>query len=142
MQGGQLIAYGVPLSLYNNPESISVARLLGEINVIPAVVESGNTVRTDFGVNLTKNSGELKFGDSGTLIVRPEAIAIVENSTPNATIIDSLFHGHDSLISVRMDCGLVIKLREPAHITRTPGARCSVSVTRPGMFLPQARINP
>ena len=142
MQGGQLIAFGVPLALYNNPESISVARLLGEINVIPAVVESNNSVRTDFGVSLTKDSGELNPGDSGTLIVRPEAIAIVENSTPNATIIDSLFHGHDSLISVRTDSGLVIKLREPTHITRTPGARCSVNVTRPGIFLPQARINP
>ena len=142
MQGGHIIAYGIPLTLYNNPESIAVAQLLGEINVIPAVVESGNTVRTDFGVNLTKNSGELKFGDSGTLIVRPEAIFIEENQSPNATIIDSLFHGHDSLISVRMDSGLVIKLREPTHITRTPGARCSVGVTRPGMFLPQARINP
>jgi iron(III) transport system ATP-binding protein len=142
MQGGQLIAYGVPLSLYNNPESVAVAQLLGEINVIPAVVEAGNSVRTDFGVNLTKNTGELNPGVSGTLIVRPEAIAIDENQTPNATIIDSLFHGHDSLISVRMDSGLVIKLREPTHITRTPGARCCVNVTRHGIFLPQVRINP
>jgi iron(III) transport system ATP-binding protein len=136
MEGGRLIAYGDPLSLYNNPESIAVAQLLGEINVIPAVVESGNSVRTDFGVNLTQDSGELNPRESGLLIVRPEAIAIEEGSTPNATIIDSLFHGHDSLISVRMDSGLIVKLREPTRITRTPGARCSVSVTRPGIFLP------
>ncbi len=142
MQCGHIIAYGVPLTLYNNPKSIAVAQLLGEINVIPAVVESDNTVRTDFGVNLTKNSGELNPGESGTFILRPEAIFIEENQSPNATIIDSLFHGHDSLISVRMDSGIVIKLREPTHVTRTPGARCSVSATRPGMFLPQARINP
>jgi len=142
MQGGRLIGYGVPLSLYNNPKSIAVAQLLGEINVIPAVVETGNSVRTDFGVSLNQDSGELKPGESGTLIVRPEALAIDESQTPNATIIDSLFHGHDSLISVRMDSGLVVKLREPTHITRTPGARCSVNLTRPGIFLQQNRINP
>lgn len=136
MQGGQLIAYGVPLSLYHNPESIAVAQLLGETNVIPAVVETGDSVRTDFGLNLTQDSGGLNPGTSGTLIVRPEDIAIDENNTPNANIIDSLFHGHDSMISVRMDSGLVVKLREPTHITRAPGARCSVSVKRPGIFLP------
>lgn len=135
MQGGKLIAYGEPLSLYNNPQSIAVAQLLGEINVIPAVVEANHNVRTDFGVSVTQGSGELTPGESGALIVRPEAIAIGEQLTPNATIVDSLFHGHDSLISVRMDSGLVVKLREPTHITRTPGTRCSVTVTRPGTFL-------
>jgi iron(III) transport system ATP-binding protein len=135
MHGGKLIAYGEPLSLYNNPQSIAVAQLLGEINVIPAVVEANHNVRTDFGVSATQGSGELTPGESGALIVRPEAIAIGEELTPNATIVDSLFHGHDSLISVRMDSGLVIKLREPTHVTRTPGTRCSVTVTRPGTFL-------
>jgi iron(III) transport system ATP-binding protein len=135
MHGGKLIAYGEPLSLYNNPQSIAVAQLLGEINVIPAVVEANHNVRTDFGVSANQGSGELTPGESGALIVRPEAIAIGEELTPNATIVDSLFHGHDSLISVRMDSGLVIKLREPTHVTRTPGTRCSVTVTRPGTFL-------
>jgi len=135
MQGGKLIAFGTPLSLYNAPKSIAVAQLLGEINVIPAVVEADHSVRTDFGVSTTQDSGDLNPGESGVLIVRPEAIIIDEHSTPNATIVDSLFHGHDSLISVRMDSGLVVKLREPTQITRTPGDRCAVSVTRLGTFL-------
>ena len=135
MQGGKLIAFGTPLSLYKSPKSIAVAQLLGEINVIPAVVEADHSVRTDFGVSATQDSGELKAGEAGALIVRPEAIVIDEHSTPNATIVDSLFHGHDSLISVRMDSGLVVKLREPTQIFRVPGERCSVSVTRPGTFL-------
>ena len=135
MQGGKLIAFGTPLSLYKSPKSIAVAQLLGEINVIPAVVEADHSVRTDFGASATQDSGELKAGESGALIVRPEAIVIDEHSTPNATIVDSLFHGHDSLISVRMDSGLVVKLREPTQIFRVPGERCSVSVTRPGTFL-------
>jgi iron(III) transport system ATP-binding protein len=135
MQGGKLIAFGTPHSLYNTPKSIAVAQLLGEINVIPAVVEADRNVRTDFGVSTTQDSRELNAGELGALIVRPEAIVIDEHSTPNATIVDSLFHGHDSLISVRMDSGLVVKLREPTQINRAPGDRCSVSVTRPGTFL-------
>lgn len=135
MQGGKLIAFGSPISLYNTPQSIAVAQLLGEINVIPAIVETAHNVRTDFGVSVTQYPGELNPGELGALIVRPEAIAIDDHLTPNATIVDSLFHGHDSLISVRMDSGLVVKLREPTQITRSLGERCSVSVTRPGTFL-------
>lgn len=135
MQGGSLIAFGTPLSLYNSPQSIVIAQLLGEINVIPAVVEEDQRVRTDFGVTTAQDSNEMTPGESGALIVRPESMVISEDSTPNATIVDSLFHGHDSLISVRMDSGLVVKLREPTRVTRATGERCSVSVSRPGTFL-------
>ncbi len=135
MQNGKLIAFGTPHTLYNSPTSREVAQLLGEINEIPAIFETDRSVRTEFGVTTTINSEDLTPGEQGTLILRPEALVIDETASANGTIIDSLFHGHDSLISVRMDSGLVVKLREPTQTTRTPGTQCWVTLTRPGTFL-------
>jgi iron(III) transport system ATP-binding protein len=135
MQDGKLIAFGTPHALYNSPKSQSVAQLLGEINVIPAVVQTDRSVRTEFGLTDSVNSDQLTPGEQGTLIVRPEALVIDNNSVPNATIVDSLFHGHDSLISVRMTSGLVLKLRESTDQSRFPGTQCSVIMTKPGTFL-------
>ncbi len=135
MQAGKLIAFGTPHSLYNAPRSIAVAQLLGEINVIPARVEADGRVRTEFGTTDSANPDQLIPGEQGTLIVRPEAFVIDNTLIPNATIIDLLFHGHDSLISVRMDSGLVVKLREPTEVSRFPRTPCAVVVTKPGTFL-------
>jgi iron(III) transport system ATP-binding protein len=135
LQNGKLIAFGTPHSLYNTPKSKEAAQLLGEINTIPAISETNQSVRTEFGVSAVTNSDQLTPRELGTLILRPEAFVIDINSNPNSTLIDSLFHGHDSLISVRMDSGLVIKLREPTHTSRIPGTRCAITVTRPGTFL-------
>lgn len=136
MQDGKLIAFGAPHALYNTPQSITVAQLLGEINVIPARVETDGSVRTEFGFADSADSDQLTPGEQGSLIVRPEALVIDNNSIPNANIIDSLFHGHDSLVSVRMTSGLVVKKsREPTNESRFPGTQCSVIMIKPGTFL-------
>ncbi len=135
IQSGKLIAFGTPHTLYNSPQSREVAQLLGEINEIPAIVETNRRVHTEFGLSATMNFDELLPGEQGTLILRPEALVIDETASANGTIIDSLFHGHDSLISVRMESGLVVKLRERSETTRAPGTQCCVAVTRPGTFL-------
>lgn len=135
MQAGNLIAFGTPLALYNTPKSIAVAQLLGEINVIPARVETHKNVETEFGLADCTNSDQLIPGDQGFLLLRPEALVIDNNAIANGTIIDALFHGHDSLLSVQMTSGLVVKLREPTSQARFPGTQCAVTLTQPGIFL-------
>lgn len=135
IKSGKLIAFGTPHALYNSSPSREVAKLLSDINEIPAIVESNRRVHTEFGLSATMNSDELLPGEQGTLILLPEVLVIDETASANGTIIDSLFHGHDSLISVRMESGLVVKLRERSEKTRVPGTQCSVAVTRPGTFL-------
>jgi len=135
LQDGKLIAFGTPYALYHTPESIAVAQLLGEINLIPATVQTDRSVHSEFGETKTSSLERLVPGERGTLIMRPEAFVIENNVTPNATFIDSLFHGHDSLISVRMHSGQVIKLREQTHTTRVPGTLCAVTATQPGIFI-------
>ena len=48
MEGGRVIQSGIPADCYQFPVSVAAARLLGEVNVIPIVVEGGIT-RTPWG---------------------------------------------------------------------------------------------
>jgi iron(III) transport system ATP-binding protein len=48
MENGRVIQYGTPGDCYQDPVSVAAARLLGEVNVIPATVEGG-IARTPWG---------------------------------------------------------------------------------------------
>ena len=82
LQDGKLIAFGTPHALYHTPEPVAVPRLLSEINVIPATVQTHHSVHTEFGETSATSLDRLVPGEQGTLIMRPEALVIENNVTP------------------------------------------------------------
>jgi iron(III) transport system ATP-binding protein len=135
MQDGRLIAFGTPHELYEKPASKDVASSLGEVNAIPATVESEHSVNTELGTFAARIMGDAVLGQHGIVLVRPEALTIEETDSPNAKITGSVFHGHDSTVTVSTNSGMVLKVRESQQHDRVPGTLCAVKVLREGIFL-------
>lgn len=141
MSSGQLLDFGDPYDLYNSPTSLQAAELLGIINVLPATLDSHDVAVTEFGpTELTHPVIDTK-GRSGTLLLRPEAFAIDALSSANATIVESTFHGHDSVLTLQTDGGLTLHARVNSVENLTSKDRCHVSITRQGVFLPEKRTS-
>jgi iron(III) transport system ATP-binding protein len=71
MAEGRVLQCGTPQQCYLRPGSIAAARLLGETNLLPAIV-SGGIARTDFGV---VDAPGLADGPA-TVMVRPEGFRL------------------------------------------------------------------
>ncbi|MEE2527088.1 ABC transporter ATP-binding protein [Hyphobacterium sp. HN65] len=83
MEDGKIVQTGAPLDVYMRPASLTCARLLGDLNVLPARVKSG-AIATPFG---PIPSG--KFADDTTVyvLVRPEAL--VQNGEGAECVVQS-----------------------------------------------------
>lgn len=73
MKHGQLIQIGTPEELYHEPQSLYVATLLGECNLIQGEVMNSITVKTPLGIFTTKPH---KFSGQVSLLVRPKAFLL------------------------------------------------------------------
>jgi iron(III) transport system ATP-binding protein len=85
MEDGKIIQHGDPATVYARPNSLTSARLLGDINLINVIAQSGS-FETPFGpVSAAGYSDKA----SARLLVRPEAIS--ESATGPVFAADSVF---------------------------------------------------
>ena len=94
MEAGRVIQSGTPVDCYQDPVSVAVARLLGEVNVIPVTVEGG-VARTPWGplAATTLENGPAQ------LLLRPHDLALAAEGTP-ARVIGRGFAGAFSQVEV------------------------------------------
>lgn len=118
MNNGVLVQVDTPDRIYEQPNSVYVADFIGDVNLITGRVGSmGETVSLDWadGQALTGQAGNaLTVGQSATLVIRPEKIAIArdEPDTGNRVrgkIMDIGYLGNLSTYHVELPQGPVIK---------------------------------
>jgi len=85
MEDGKIIQHGDPASVYARPNSLTSARLLGDINLIDVTAKSG-LFDTPFG---PISASGFPDNTSALLLVRPEAIS--ESAAGPAFTADSIF---------------------------------------------------
>ncbi|MBD0414397.1 ABC transporter ATP-binding protein [Oryzicola mucosus] len=110
MYGGKAEQVGTPFEIYNKPTTRFVANFVGTLNVLKGTVvdpASGQVKVGDNTVNLDRDLGARKAGDSVSLALRPEAVSLGRNdlreTSVAATISDVHFLG--SVIRVRAKVG-------------------------------------
>ena len=95
-----------PFEIYTTPRDARVARLVGQANLISAVVTRGRAISP--------------LGDIPTpgmpdgpceMLVRPESIEIVADASGSALVVDVEFFGHDQLIRCRLAEGAELSVR-------------------------------
>jgi iron(III) transport system ATP-binding protein len=95
-----------PFEIYTAPRDARVARLVGQANLVTAVVTDGRAISA--------------LGDVPTpgmpdgaceLLVRPESIEIVADASGSALVVDVEFFGHDQLIRCRLAGGEELSVR-------------------------------
>jgi putative spermidine/putrescine transport system ATP-binding protein len=122
---------GTPTDLYERPESLFVARFLGESSFFGGTVTDERTVDVG-GRRIVAGRGDSARGDAVTVVVRPERIRILtgesEPAAVNAvpgTIVQEIYLGNARKVEVRLSDDTVAVVRESAgSITNTqPGQR-------------------
>jgi len=111
---------GSPTELYEHPQSIFVARFLGESSLFYGKLEDECIVNA-YGRRIVAAQGESTRGDSVAVVVRPERIRIVTgdaepgvvNAVPG-TVIQEIYLGSSRKVEVSLPDGTVALVRESA----------------------------
>jgi iron(III) transport system ATP-binding protein len=103
LHAGRIVAGADPHHLYGRPSSPEIALAIGTANILTGMC-NGNRATCVLGevALLSATAGE----GSCQLLIRPEQVVITtdaQSDRPAATVTRVRFHGHDSLIDLRLD---------------------------------------
>jgi iron(III) transport system ATP-binding protein len=101
IRDAHIVQSTTPLDLYERPIDTGVAQFVGEANLVTGQL-SEDVVFTDFGSLTVMGNTSASNGDV-TVLIRPEQFALSRTasaSTVDVEILESDFHGHDSVYRV------------------------------------------
>jgi iron(III) transport system ATP-binding protein len=139
MNAGRIEQVGTPEEVYNSPATHWVAGFLGDIDVLPGLIEDGR-----FSCELGDFHTASGLQGEVDVLVRPEAIAIAAGrpatnaATLKAKIVGRTFYGHDQVLDVELPSGTVIRSRRLSWPTWHPGDSVRVWLDGPANVLPRA----
>ncbi|MCL1916500.1 MAG: spermidine/putrescine ABC transporter ATP-binding protein PotA [Desulfovibrionaceae bacterium] len=145
MNEGYIEQIGTPQEIYEEPESLFVARFVGEINILEGIIlealENNSYLAKVEGVDfILRTRREFYVGDKARVLLRPEDLKVFhiheEDSSAgphlNGRINDSVYKGATVDISITLDSGTQILAAEffnedDADISYNKGERVTVS---------------
>ena len=128
MSNGRLEQLGSPREVYRHPSSAFVARFVGSMNQLPAVVNGNHSV-TVAGHTVVVPQTTQSDGTSVRLLVRPEDLHLSSEGGLAGTVTSCTFQGASTVLGVRLD---VVDALVSVHVAGvadlTPGERVEVSI--------------
>jgi len=108
---GRLVRVGTPTEVYRDPQSLWVAKFIGEVNAFPGRCTDGAFVFGDNRWRLDTAPGDQ---EEAVLIVRPEAVGVAteaeavpsHHNTVKAKVVNSAFLGSVCRVEVSYGAGL------------------------------------
>jgi len=128
MRDGRLVQMATPAELYGNPADLAVARFVGEAVELPAQWNGTDSVDTPLGPVAVR--GTPNFGAGAIVaVLRPEQLVVIDPYSIDdahargglGTVSSVSYHGHDSLLHVRLAMGVEIAVRVPGESMAVPG---------------------
>jgi ABC-type Fe3+/spermidine/putrescine transport system ATPase subunit len=101
IRDAHIVQSATPLDLYELPVDTGVAQFVGDANLVVGEMKDSAVV-TDFGSLPVMRNSRATNGKV-TVLIRPEQFALSRTagaSTVGVTIVESDFHGHDSVYRV------------------------------------------
>ena len=141
LEGGVIVQMDTPTEIYQNPDSVFVARFVGETNLLSGTItRAGNgelDVETPAGMlhlPLTRCAVSPVTGARVAVSLRPEGIALVPQQTAGAnlwraTVVESTYLGE--IVQVVCDAtGVRLRLTvlNPAGVPPAPGEECMLAL--------------
>ncbi|MGH3647495.1 MAG: ABC transporter ATP-binding protein, partial [Micromonosporaceae bacterium] len=113
MRDGRILQTGPPAEVYAAPVDTWTAQFVGEAVLLPGTV-TGQRVHTVLG-ELEVRPGAPSGGEVQVMI-RPEQFELLDGPAAGsalapATVVSQAFHGHDALLTLRLDDGTVVTAR-------------------------------
>jgi iron(III) transport system ATP-binding protein len=137
LSGGRMLASAPPRELYAAPPNEQTANQLGEVNLLPASF-SDEVAQCALGAVSVPGAPPATHG---TLVVRPEQLAVYEKQTAAAVpahVIQFEYYGHDCLARLRLDNadGTSLAARLAGQRRLRPGQPVWVKAEGPAFALP------
>ncbi|PCJ36583.1 MAG: iron ABC transporter ATP-binding protein [Cellvibrionales bacterium] len=102
---GDLAQYDTPLSVYRAPSSKVVAAFVGLGSFIQGKVLADNKLQTAVGTACYTEQSTASIGTGLQVLIRPENIQVNNESAVRATVVERLFRGEDSLLTLELEGG-------------------------------------
>ncbi len=139
---GRIGQTGTPQELYEHPVDPAMAEFLGDANLINGSVE-GAVASTPLGtLPLRPGSARVARATSAVVMVRPEQIEIGPGGGGHglaARVLESQFHGHDTVMRVLPDASSGIGelvARTDGSLALAPGTEVTVTALGPVLAWP------
>lgn len=127
MRNGQVLQADTPGHLYSHPATEWVATFLGDADVLGGMARNGH-VETILGTFDTPLSGPV------SIVIRPENVQMSVGESPNATVANIEFFGHDQLITLAMAGGARVRSRIGSRPSYRIGQRCRARAIEARVF--------
>ncbi len=115
MNEGSILQQGSGYDLYHRPANRFVADFIGQGVIIPATVESANSVKTPLGVIKGDDRIDAEPGSMVDVLIRPDDVVHDDESDDSAIVVEKAFRGADFLYFLRMDSGIEVMCLAPSH---------------------------
>lgn len=110
---GELAQWGSPFSLYNEPVSKAVADFVGFGSYISATLVEKNTLLTALGTVHCTQTNNAKVGEKLKILLRPENMHLNDKSPIKAKVLERLYRGSDSLLTLSLNNGETFFINSP-----------------------------
>jgi iron(III) transport system ATP-binding protein len=140
LRDGNVVAAGDPRTLYRDPPDLIAATFIGEANILTADVQ-GDRAQCALGTVALHTNGSATLQGLSRVLLRPEQLVLhleAREHTVSATVVDSQYHGHDTVVRVALDhpeCHLLVA-RVSGDLALTPEQRVWVEVRGSGRAWP------
>ena len=136
MRDGGFSQVGTPRDVYAHPIDAREAAFLGDVVVLPGALDEDG-VECDLGVLPVLGSQGLARAEVD-VIVRPEQLLITspDEGDTMAVVLDSLFHGAQALVRLRLENDQEIVARTRGLDTPEPGSVVGVQTLGPVLTYP------
>ena len=143
MREGRLVQMATPAELYQHPADLAVARFVGDAVELPAQWSGSDSVDTSLGLVTVRGTPNYPTGEI-VAVLRPEQLSVCDPSSIDnplmggalGTVSRVAYHGHDSLVHVRLVTGQDITVRVAGKALDSPGERVRIVVNGPASIFP------
>lgn len=130
---GRIEQVGTPEQVYSSPATQWVANFLGDANLLDGHLE-GNKVNTILGTSDYLWMGNQEPNEIVDVIIRPEFLELTDSG--QWKVIGMEYCGHDALLSMRNDAGLLLDVRVTPDKIRAIGDHVGIALTQPVLAYP------
>lgn len=135
---GRIVQQGTPEDLYQRPDDLGVATFLGEVVLLPVLDRGADHVTTVLGrLELDASVGAPEAAGEH-LALRPEQFTVTaadDAADIAGQVTHVTYHGHDSMVDVRLTDGTPVRIRVLGTGGVRPGDAVSVGVRGRGRLL-------
>jgi iron(III) transport system ATP-binding protein len=134
MRAGRVLQVGDPHEVYARPADPFVASFVGDADLLWGQLE-GDRIVTEVGALARAEPVGPSTGRT-LVVLRAELVQLRLDGASRAVVRDRTYFGHDQLVEVSLESGVIIRSRMGPGRSFEPGDRVRVSVTGPVVAFP------